>query len=205
MSIWAIVPVKPFSQAKSRLATALKAEAREALAEKLFRHGLSVLQECSELRGVLVVSRDTKALAIARDYKANTLQERESSDLNTALTRAAEVIQLQNAEGILIVPADLPLYTRDDIEEILRQGRYGDVLVIAPDRREDGTNAMLIKPPSSIPFAFGIGSFQRHLALAAQAEVATKIVRREGLALDLDTPDDWAYYNSQSGEPMREN
>lgn len=200
MKIWAIVPIKPFVRAKSRLAGVLPADQREALAEKMFRHGLEVLSATRQIAGVMVVSRDTKALAMAREYGVSTVQESGAPELNLALQRACEVVRLQGADGVLIVPADLPLYTADDIEQIVHLGRYHMTMVIAPDRNDSGTNALLINPPTLIPFSFGIGSFRRHIELAERAGATVKVHHSTRLGLDIDTPDDLALYYQLTGE-----
>jgi 2-phospho-L-lactate guanylyltransferase len=199
MKIWAILPLKPFVRAKSRLASVLTPDQRQAISEKLFRHSLEVLTSTHQIAGVMVISRDTKALAIARDYGASTVVESGAPELNPALLRASEVARIKGAEGVLIVPADLPFFTVEDVEDMVHLGRYNAMVVIAPDRAEDGTNMMLVIPPGFIPFSYGPGSFQRHISLAQQAHATVVVHRAERLALDLDTPADWEIYQRRVG------
>src|SRR5689334_4690662 len=124
MKNWAIVPVKPFVRAKSRLATVLSAEQRTVLAEKMFRHSLKVLTDQTDIAGVSVLSRDAKALAIARQCGVRTVQESGTPSLNASLYRASEIVRLEGWEGLLILPADLPLITTEDVEQICYAGRY---------------------------------------------------------------------------------
>jgi 2-phospho-L-lactate guanylyltransferase len=65
-------------------------------------------------------------------------------------------------------------------------------IVVAPDERDQGTNALLLSPPDIVPFAFGAGSFAAHVAAARRCCVAPAIVRRPGLAFDVDTAEDHA-------------
>ena len=81
-----------------------------------------------------------------------------------------------------------------DVEELLANGQYPRQVVVAPDRREEGTNALLVKPPGLIEFAFGVGSFARHLRLAAQAGAHVREYRSPTLALDVDLPEDLELY-----------
>jgi 2-phospho-L-lactate/phosphoenolpyruvate guanylyltransferase len=195
MRVWAIIPVKPFVRAKSRLADVLDAKAREALAENMFRHSLGVVKQSALLAGCTVVSRDTRVLAIAREYKAFTVKEEGAPELNAALARASEVARLQSADAVLVLPADLPLHTAQDIDEMITLGRrYHVTVVIAPDRKDEGTNAMLMTPPNLIPFSYGPNSFQRHVELAKATKATVQIHRSARLALDLDTPEDLDYY-----------
>lgn len=201
MRVWVVLPVKPFVRAKSRLAPVLPAAEREMLAEKMFRHGLEVLTTTRQIAGVLVVSRDTKALAMAREYGVNTVQESGAPELNVALLRTSEHVRRLGAEGVLVVPSDLPMYTSADIEQVLHLGRYHMTVVITPDRNDNGTNALLVTPPGLIPYSFGPGSFRRHVELAEQAGASVKILRSERLGLDLDTPADLELYYRLSGAP----
>jgi 2-phospho-L-lactate guanylyltransferase len=194
MIIWAIVPVKPFSKAKSRLAEILTPEERQVLAEKFYRHTLEVLNEVKEIHGVLVISRDNKVLSIARDYKVHTVQESGAPELNVALTRAAQVVNMQRANGVLVLPADLPLLTPFDVQELVKLGRYSRRVVIASDREGDGTNAMLLNPPDLLPFSYGVGSYKRHIELAEKAGATVKTYHSSRVALDIDVPADLEAY-----------
>lgn len=194
MNIWAIVPVKPFNRAKSRLSKVLTPQQREELAEKLFRHTLNVLTHVKQIAGVLVISRDTKALALARDYHVHTVQEGGAPELNAALLRASQVIGSQGVDGVLVLPADLPFVEAEDVEQILHLGRYNMTVVLAPDQKNDGTNALLVNPPGLIPFAFGVGSFSRHMMSAEQTGATVKIYRSPRTGLDIDTPSDLEIY-----------
>ena len=78
-----------------------------------------------------------------------------------------------------------------DLEEILTLAATPPALVIAPCRHGTGTNALLLRTPGIIPFAFGPGSFAAHSAAARAAGVGPLVYRSETIALDLDTPEDW--------------
>ena len=203
MNIWAIIPVKPFNRAKSRLAQVLSAEQRASLSEKMFAHTLGLLSTTDQISGVLVISRDTKALGLARDYNAHTVQESGTPELNAALLRASQIVGVQHgADGVLVVPADLPLLAAEDIEQVLHLGRYNTMVVVAPDRNDDGTNLMLINPPGYIPFSYGKGSFHRHIMLADEAHATVKIYRSERVGLDIDQPADLVLYQQITGESL---
>lgn len=195
MSIWAIVPIKPLNRAKSRLAAVLSPKQREQLAIAMLRHNLAVLTNTPSLHGVMVISRDTKALAIAREIKGvQTLQESGTPQLNSALQRASRMLMSMGAAASLVLPADVPLVSRADLEAMLELGRTPNTVVIAPDRHADGTNAIFTRPPDLIPYSFGVGSFQSHLQYSGKAGMTVHIYESERLGLDVDTPDDLEYY-----------
>ena len=190
MALWAIVPVKPLQRGKSRLAGVLTREERANLNRYLLAHTLETLTEIKDIENILVVSRDPAALSLARDYGARTVQEKGNPQLNVALTRATLVAREYTTRGVLIVPADLPLLTPQDVKAMLVRASDPPVVVVAPDRHQTGTNALLVCPVGLIKYDFGPGSFKRHCELAEQAGARVEIVELPSLALDVDLPED---------------
>jgi len=197
MSLWAIIPVKPLKNAKSRLSHVLTPEQRYEFAQAMFRHVLSVVTSVPYITGVVVISRDTKALSIAREMGAKTIQESMVSDLNPALMRATVVVKSWRADGVLILPADLPFVRVDDIKDIVRLSQMdNESIVIATDDEGDGTNALLVRPPGLIEYSYGKGSFQKHIESAYQAGANVISYYSERLALDIDVPADLHEYHN---------
>jgi len=193
MSLWAVVPVKPLDEAKSRLAGVLSASKRSALARALLENTLKVLAAAGAVERVLVVSRDPAVLALARAAGADTLLEDGPPELNASLEFATRFAREHGASSTLALPADLPLVTAQDIQALVGSAPAEACIVIAPDRRQEGTNALLTRPPGIIPYRFGTGSFSRHLRQARQRGIRVEICRREGFALDIDLPEDLEY------------
>jgi len=194
MSIWAIIPVKPLSRAKSRLQSILSQPEREKLAEQMLIHVLRVVKAAPEVHGVLVITRDTRALALARDLGAQTVVESGTPELNNALMRATQVVTAWRGSAVLILPADLPLIETRDVSAICALGEESDGIVIATDQDDDGTNALLVRPPGLIPYTYGVGSFTRHIEMAKAAGAAVKVYHSERLMLDIDIPADLERY-----------
>jgi 2-phospho-L-lactate guanylyltransferase len=190
MTLWAIVPVKPLRRGKSRLAGTLSEDERAELNQALLTHTIETLSHLKEVEQVLVVSRDPHALTIARNHGARTVLEDGQPHLNTALKRATVVAQVYATRGVLVLPADLPLISPDDILELINRAVDPPVVVIAPDRHEKGTNALLISPSGLIEYDFGENSFQRHCERVKKAGARLEIVNLPSLGLDLDLPED---------------
>lgn len=200
MGFWAIVPIKPLRVGKSRLSGVLSDEERAKLNLKMLQNTLNVLVEASEIEEIFVVSRDSSALAIARDYKCKTVQEDGKPGLNTALKRATLVVKAYSEKGVVILPADLPMLKVEDIEAFLSMAEEPPSIVIAPDRRCQGTNALLIQPAGLINYEFGQDSFKKHIEAAEKAGGKIKICRLDNLALDLDLPEDLEYLHQKEIE-----
>ena len=194
--VWAIVPVKPFLRSKSRLSSVLSPEQRAGLSRSFLEHALAVLAQVPDVAQVLVVSRDPAALRLARDLQARTVTESGAPGLNAALRRATQVAAAARAGGVLILPADLPLLTPADVEQLIAPGEPGPLVSIAPDRHGQGTNALFVRPPGFISYAFGADSFARHQARAERAGAIVRVHRLPGAALDVDVPDDWRLYQA---------
>ena len=190
MTYWAIVPVKPLRRAKSRLAGVLTDDERASLSQHLLQHTLGVLKEIPEIECTLVVSRDSHALALARKEGARTLAEHGAPELNQALVRATLVAKEYGADGVLVLPADLPLLSIDDVQLLIEAAKDPPVIVLVPDRHEEGTNALLVRPSGLIEYDFGPNSFQRHQEQAEKLGARVEIRTIPSLGLDLDLPED---------------
>lgn len=191
--LWAIVPVKPFRAAKSRLKPTLKANERARLARSMFGHTLDVLRAADRCAGIIVISRDPMVHALARARGAMPLAETESR-LNSAIAQACAYASAQRASGVLIVPGDLPLLTPGDVAAIADLAAERECIVIAPDRRDEGTNALLLRPPLAIQPVFGLSSFEAHRAQAAARGLPAHVYRSSTVALDIDLPEDLDHY-----------
>jgi 2-phospho-L-lactate guanylyltransferase len=190
MTIWAIVPVKPLRRGKSRLAGMLTEDQRTRLNRFLLSHVLTTLNEIKAIEHTLVVSRDPAALALTREMGGRTVLEDGAPQFNTAIQRATIVARAQGAHAVLILPADLPLIKPKDIRALLKHGNKPPVVVIAPDRRQDGTNGLFINPVGLIEYGYGPGSYQCHSVRALQSGARLEIIDSPNISLDLDLPED---------------
>lgn len=171
----AIVPVNFGRPCKTRLAEALSAEARDRLTTEMARHVLARLGDVPSIAVRCVLSPAPPP--IPHDI---WIEDRDRG-LNDELEAARAGLP---GGPVLFLHADLPLLTRDDIEAVLdAAGKMG--AAIAPDQPGTGTNAIALADGRGFVPRFGPGSFARHRAELADAA----IVRREGLASDLDQPE----------------
>ena len=190
MTLWVIVPVKPLRRGKSRLAEVLTQEERADLNRRLLAHTLDTLTAVTEIEHVLVISRDHAALTLARSYGARTVQESGAPHLNSALTRATIMARRYATRGVLIMPADLPLITTEDVRVLLEKAVDPPVVVVAPDRHSQGTNALVVCPTGLIEYEFGPNSFERHCKSARLAGARLEVCNLPTVALDVDLPED---------------
>ena len=202
MSLWAVVPVKPLRRGKSRLSEILSEDERAHLNHQLFVHTIDILKKVDAITDILVVSRDSDVLTEARDLQVRTVTENGTPELNAALRRATLFSKVFSTEGVLIVPADLPLMTPEDVNAFLNRRTEPPCVVVAPDRRRLGTNLLFTNPADLLTFSYGKESFDRHLQLARKNNAHVVIVENEHIALDLDLPDDYVLLNSAKAIPV---
>lgn len=195
-ALWLVVPAKPFDEGKSRLAATLSGAERASLSRRWLTHVLSIAQTWGRFANIAVISRDTEVLALASALGALPIPETNAAEtnasgdeLNQALRQGCRVAQQGGAEGVLVLPADLPLLTHTDLDELYELALEGDSMIIAPSR-DGGTNALLLRPPHAIDYAFGEQSFARHLSLATAARLPVHVYTSATLALDIDRPED---------------
>jgi 2-phospho-L-lactate guanylyltransferase len=202
VSLWAVVPVKPLDQAKSRLAGALSPVERVALVQQLLERTLDVLRQVPAIAEIVVATSDPGVAAWARREGYRVLREVGEPDLNGALAVATRSAQSHRVDAVLIVHADLPRVTPADVVKLAAFTAGGaPVVVVAPDRHGRGTNALLCAPPGLIEYRFGEDSYAQHCAQAQAAGARLEICSTPGLALDLDVPEDLEVLRGASVPP----
>ena len=191
MSVWAVLPVKGVHGGKQRLSEHFDASQRESLCRALLNDALSALQGSDCLEGVVIVTRDAGVMEMARYADVPVLEET-GDGLNAAVAQGASWVRDQGADTVLVMHADLPLVSSMVIDELIRCHQLidGPHATLVPDRHEQGTNALVLSPPDTMPFAFGEGSLEKHLALAAKQGLRCAVLPNTELGCDLDTPED---------------
>lgn len=166
--MWAILPLKLFDNAKQRLSVALTPVQRRQLFEAMVEDVLGELASVKSLDGVLIISADPAARPLARKYDAELMVESKdnSMGLNGAIDNAVSYLLERHAAGVMVLHGDLPLIKSQDIDRLVQihQDRSAAQRVtIVSDRAKQGTNCILCTPPDIIPFAYGPGSYTKHL------------------------------------------
>ncbi len=187
--IWALVPVKTFARAKTRLAPVLDAEQRQELARVMLHDVLATLQQVDELAGVLVVSEDHQAKEIASRYGARTLNDPFETGPNAAIRLALPALRDFGADAMLVVPADLPQIEARELRPIVL-ALHERRVALAPAQRDGGTNLLGCSPPRAVEPCFGPESFAKHVAAAKRAGIEPLVVEAACFSQDLDRPED---------------
>jgi 2-phospho-L-lactate guanylyltransferase len=156
---------------------------------------LAACRRTSALAPLLVVTADPAAAELARAGGARVVADHTPPrGMNAAVVRGLDAAAAAGCGAALILTADLPLATAEDLTALVRAAPSGPGVTIAPSRDGTGTNAMLVRPPGALRPQLGPGSLARHRAAAAAAGLLVLQVERPRLGLDLDTPADLAAF-----------
>jgi 2-phospho-L-lactate guanylyltransferase len=174
-----LIPVKAFTEAKVRLAAALDADARAALARQLAE---GVIRAAAHAP-VAVVCDDEQVSRWANDLGALVIWA-PGKGLNRAVAFGVSELEALGASRITVVHGD-----------ILDPSGLGELpavdgILLVPDLREDGTNIISLPAGADFEFAYGPGSFHRHRSAAVAAGHDVMVLRDVLLGHDVDRPSD---------------
>jgi 2-phospho-L-lactate guanylyltransferase len=178
-----LMPVKDFAAAKVRLAAALDARDREALARSMASR---VVVAAAPMP--VFVACDSPDVAMWAGTVGATVVWTPRLGLNGAVQHGFERLASEGFDVVVVAHADLPHASGLDRVVDLEPG----VAVLVPDRHDDGTNVLAVPASAAgaFTFAYGPGSFDRHVAEATRVGLTARVLRLPELQWDVDTPDD---------------
>lgn len=191
MKIFAIVPIKRFENAKTRLSSILDTDDRIRLSLLMLEDTLQILSAVHSLSQLITVSADKRVGEIAVKYGANFLLEEKERGVNSAVALADSYCMKKAADATMVIPHDLPLLDSTDISKACELAENESrCIVICPSLRYDGTNMLLRKPPSIIATFYDADSYNMHVKAAIRLGIPVKRLLSKGLMHDIDTPED---------------
>ncbi len=189
--VWALVPLKDFESAKTRLAVALGADARRELALAMARDVARALA-CSRAIARVILVSDIADLADQIGVPGIAcFDTRGARGLNADLSLAAGWAHAQGAARVLIAHADLPRMTAAAIDRFVLKATPSVGVRAAACKHGTGTNLLLAPLPLPLPLVFGRDSLARFGRGAAARGIALEVVRDPAIASDVDEPEDF--------------
>jgi 2-phospho-L-lactate/phosphoenolpyruvate guanylyltransferase len=188
--VWAVVPVKEFEGAKQRLSSCLSPDERRTLATIMLEDVLDAVSAVRELAGLLVVTVDPSATALAGRYGARIVTEGAREGPTGAVTAAARLLAREGRAGIITMPGDIPLVRSAEIATTLAAHGVAPAFTIVPAHDDLGSNTIVCSPPDVVPLRFGENSFYPHLEAARAHGIEPRVVRHPGIGMDIDHPAD---------------
>ena len=189
-----LVPVKPLTEAKSRLAHAVSEARRQALTLLLLHNVISAVCKAIEPVACTVVGGDATMRHLLQDQHGCQWMDEPANDLNSSVWAAMRTSFDRGAVATLFLPADLPQASSGDIRAVVAASEGLRRPVGVPARQDGGTNALLVPSSLAFPPQLGRGSYALHAAAAQRLGVPLVTAAAPGLSVDMDTPEDlnWA-------------
>tara|TARA_B100001750_G_scaffold188545_1_gene158238 strand:- start:1737 stop:2372 length:636 start_codon:yes stop_codon:yes gene_type:complete len=194
----AIIPVKTFSKAKTRLN--LQQTSKEEICSIMLQEVLKTISSSKLINKIVMVSKDEAALKIGRQFNVIELFDDESG-VNNAINLADKYLFDKKFDCSVIFPQDIPIMTSFDIDTLLGFIRSIDSVIIVPSRQFNGTNALVRCPASLMQTKYDMGSYthQMDAANAKAKNISIALIRR--MMLDIDDESDLAFMLKQNTKP----
>lgn len=193
MATLALLPLRSLRDGKRRLAAALPAVERQVLVRRLLERAVWALRESGVVDAIAIVSPDSGLPELAAGHGVLAIAQRDRG-LNRGLEHGrSELLRLTGSRreetALLVMLPDLALLEPAELRGLVALAAP-QTAVLAPDRHERGTNALLLQPADVLPYGFGADSFERHAELARSRGIDVREYRAPGLQFDVDTPED---------------
>jgi 2-phospho-L-lactate/phosphoenolpyruvate guanylyltransferase len=194
-SIWCLLPVKRLRHAKQRLDRVLQPDERTSLAHAMALDVFAAAAATRRLAGIAVITADSLIAGFAHREGFRVIADETETGFRAAAEAGARILGRSGARGILVLPADIPLATANDIDALLSEHDRGHdargcAVTIVPAAMDGGSNALAYTPIGLIPFYYGPQSFQLHCRACYASGVVPRVVAAPNLARDIDRPSD---------------
>lgn len=187
MKIAAIIPVKTFSKAKTRLG--LPEDKTEALCKLMLDEVLSTISK-SQISKTILVSSDEAALDIGKKYSVEAVIEQKESGVNAAVALPEKYLLENGFDASVVFPQDIPLMQPQDIAGLLAFYKTPKSFLVVPSRKFDGTNALLRSPVDIVETHYDEDSYKIHLATGKARNIPTSFVLISRIMWDVDDVSD---------------
>jgi 2-phospho-L-lactate guanylyltransferase len=200
-AIWAVVPVKTLDQSKQRLESCL-GDIRHELTVAMFIDLLDSLKSSELITNTAIVTADLRVKSIANRYGVLVVDEKQSGDMNLAISQGVEAVRQAGGTHAAIFPADIPLARGEEIDRLINtmlaagKNSLGPVVGICPSADKGGTNFLYLETAYDFPFQYGPDSYHLHLKSASEASCQVVIVSSPTISLDIDHQTDLDAYIS---------
>ncbi len=184
--------MKELAGAKMRLADVLDATERSELALAMLTDVIGACVASGRFEIVAVISGDSEVHWHARELGAKPLAEPKTlTGLNEGLTFGQRYLGRRVAASeLVILPADVPLVTADDVRTVVDALGDSGARVAIVRAGDNGTNALAMRPVEAIPMRYGRDSADAHAAAAREAGIELVELEIDGLRFDVDAAAD---------------
>tara|TARA_B110000014_G_C19905253_1_gene468387 strand:- start:139 stop:771 length:633 start_codon:yes stop_codon:yes gene_type:complete len=199
LKIAAIIPVKTFSNAKTRLQ--LPPNKVEELCKIMLEEILHILFISPKIEKIILVTKEEKAIEIGKKYDTITIIDEKEESVNEAVSLADKYLLKNNFNASIVLPQDIPYIKTEDVDFMLRQQLHPNFAIIIPSRKFDGTNALVRMPVDLMKTHYDDDSYRNHMLIAKEHTMNVAMVFVKRIMLDVDDQEDLKFLLEQNEKP----
>lgn len=199
MKIAAIVPVKTFSLAKTRLG--LSSQQKEDLCKIMLEEILHILSISPQIEKTVIVTKEEKAIELGKKYNAIIIPDKEEKSVNNAVALADKYLLENKFDASIVFPQDIPFIKTQDIDFMLNYKVPPNFAIVVPSRRFDGTNALVRMPIDLMITHYDEDSYKIHMNTAKEYTRNVALVFVKRIMWDVDNMDDLRFLLEQNEKP----
>ena len=199
MKIAAIIPVKTFSKAKTRLD--LSPQQVEKLCIIMLEEILHTLSISPQIEKTIMITKEEKAIEIGKKFNTVTIIDENEESVNSAVALADKYLLDNNFDASIVFPQDIPFIKTQDIDFMLNYKMHPNFAIIVPSRRFDGTNALARMPIDLMETHYDEDSYKIHMNTAKEHTLNVAMVFVKRIMWDVDNKEDLKFLLEQNEKP----
>lgn len=199
MKTAAIIPVKTFTKAKTRLEVLSKQ--KEKICEIMLEEILHTLSISPLIDKIVIVTKDKRAIEISKKFNVIHIPDEEESGVNNAVALADKYLLENGYETSIVLPQDIPYIKTQDIEFLLKFKTDSNCVIVVPSRRFDGTNALVRMPINIMKTHYDEDSYKIHMSSAKEITRNVSLVFAKRVMWDVDNFEDLEFLLNHKEKP----
>jgi len=199
LKIAAIIPVKTFSNAKTRLD--LPRQKIEDLCKVMLEEILHTISISPQIEKIVMVTREQKAVEIGEKFNTIIIRDEKEESVNGAVALADKYLLENDFDVSIVFPQDIPYIKTQDIDFMLNYKAPPNFAIIVPSRRFDGTNALVRMPIDLMETHYDEDSYKIHMNAAKEHTLNVAMVFVKRIMWDIDNNEDLKFLLEQKEKP----
>ncbi|WP_299293811.1 2-phospho-L-lactate guanylyltransferase [Nitrosopumilus sp.] len=199
MKIAAIIPVKTFSNAKTRLG--LSDDKKEKLCKIMLEEIVQTISISPQIEKIILVTKEEKAIEIGKNHNAEIIIDENEESVNSAVALADKYLLENNFDASIVFPQDIPYIKTQDIDFMMNYKMHPNFAIIVPSRRFDGTNALVRMPVDLMETHYDEDSYKIHMNTAKEKTLNVAMVFVKRIMWDVDNSEDLEFLLEQPEKP----
>tara|TARA_B100000029_G_scaffold510762_1_gene603060 strand:- start:2009 stop:2656 length:648 start_codon:yes stop_codon:yes gene_type:complete len=195
----AIIPVKSFSKAKTRLA--LSQENTQTFCSIMLEEVLQTVSDSNHIEKIILVSKDEQVFNIGKKFDCIQIFDEKESGVNNAVNLADTWLNENGFLQSVVFPQDIPFMMPEDIDSLFNFHRFQNSVIVVPSRHFDGTNALFRTPNEIMKTRYDEGSYKFQFEAARLKTNHYFLALIQRIMLDIDNISDVGFVIQKNVKP----